>query len=114
MISLKWTKIEPDVILFYLNSAQLMRCLHGSTYKTGEPVTSSFSGRAGSCTEGVLGAYLDQSPKVVVPGNRDLVWASFQDYEMVYAIPSSHIKDLMEGLTKTRKSGIRARGKNFK
>ncbi len=104
---LEWTKIEPDVILFYLNPAQLMRCLHGSTYKTGEPVTSSFSGRAGSCTEGVLGAYLDQSPKVVVPGNGDRVWASVQDHEMVYAIPSSHLKDLMEGLAKTHERGVR-------
>ncbi len=104
---LEWTKIEPDVILFYLNPAQLMRCLHGSTYRTGIPITGSFSGRAGSCTEGVLGAYLDQSPKVVVPGNGDRVWASVQDHEMAYVVPSSHLKDLIEGLGKTHERGIR-------
>lgn len=104
---LEWTKIEPDVILLYLNPAQLMRCLHGSTYRTGLPITSSFSGRAGSCTEGVLGAYLDQLPKVVVPGNGDRVWASVQDHEMAYVIPSFHLKDLIEGLAKTHERGIR-------
>lgn len=104
---LEWTKIEPDVILLYLNPAQLMRCLHGSTHKTGLPITSSFSGRAGSCTEGVLGAYLDQFPKVVVPGNGDRVWASVQDHEMAYVVPSSHLKDLIEGLAKTHERGIR-------
>jgi len=34
---LEWTKIEPDVILIYLNPAQLMRCFHGSTQRTGQP-----------------------------------------------------------------------------
>ena len=104
---LEWSKIEPDVILIYLNPAQLMRCLHGSTQRTGQPVSSTFSGRAASCTEGVLGAFLDQSPKVVVPGNGDRVWATTQDHEMAYAIPSSHLKDLVEGLAKTHEKGIR-------
>ncbi len=104
---LEWTKIDPDVILIYLNPAQLMRCIHGSTHRTGLPITSSFSGRAGSCAEGVLGAYLDQSPKVVLPGNGDRVWATAQDHEMVYAIPSSHLRDLVEGLAKTHERGIR-------
>jgi uncharacterized protein (DUF169 family) len=104
---LEWTKIEPEVILIYLNPAQLMRCLHGSTQRTGKPITSSFSGRAASCTEGVLGAFLDQSPKVVVPGNGDRVWATVQDHEMAYAFPASHLKDLVEGLAKTHEKGIR-------
>jgi uncharacterized protein (DUF169 family) len=101
------TKIEPDVILMYLNPAQLMRCLHGSTYHTGMPVACSFSGRAASCTEGVIASFLDQSPKVVVPGNGDRVWATAQDHEMVYALPASHLKDLVEGLAKTHERGIR-------
>ncbi len=104
---LERSKIVPDVILTYLNPAQLMRCLHGSTYHTGIPVTSSFSGRAASCTEGVIAAFLDQSPKVVVPGNGDRVWATAQDHEMVYALPASQLKNLVEGLVKTHERGIR-------
>jgi uncharacterized protein (DUF169 family) len=101
------TKIKPDVILMYLNPAQLMRCLHGSTYHSGKPITCSFSGRAASCTEGVIAAFLDQSPKVVVPGNGDRVWATAQDHEMVYTLPASHLKDLVEGLARTHEKGIR-------
>ena len=104
---LEWTKIVPDVILIYLNPAQLMRCIHGSTQRTGQPITCSFSGRAASCTEGVLGAFLDQSPKVVVPGNGDRVWATVQDHEMAYALPASHLEDLVQGLAKTHERGIR-------
>ena len=104
---LEWTKVVPEVILIYLNPAQLMRCLHGSTQRTGEPVTSSFTGRAATCTEGVLGAFLDQSPKVVVPGNGDRVWATAQDHEMAYALPAAHLIDLVQGLEKTHQRGIR-------
>jgi uncharacterized protein (DUF169 family) len=104
---LEWTKVKPDVVLIYLNPAQLMRCLHGSTWHTGRPIAGSFSGRAASCTEGILGAFLDQTPKVVVPGNGDRVWAAAQDHEMVYALPASHLEALVQGLSKTHAKGIR-------
>ena len=99
--------LKEAVILIYLNPAQLMRCLHGSTQRTGEPVTSAFTGRAATCTEGVLAAYLEQSPKVVVPGNGDRVWAAAQDHEMAYALPAAHLIDLAQGLEKTHQRGIR-------
>jgi uncharacterized protein (DUF169 family) len=99
--------MTPDVVLTFLNPAQLMRCLHGSIYRTGKPVESSFWGGAASCTEGVLGALLDQLPKVVVPGNGDRVWGTAQDHEMAYAFPASHLGDLVEGLAASHKGGIR-------
>jgi len=66
---LEWTKIDPDVILIYVNPAQLMRLIHVATHRTRKSIESCFSGRAASCTEGVLGAFLDKTLKVVVPGN---------------------------------------------
>jgi uncharacterized protein (DUF169 family) len=104
---LEWTKVEPDVVLIYLNPAQLMRCLPGSTWHTGRPITGSFSGCVASCTEGILGAFLDQTPKVVVPGNGDRVWAATQDHEMMYALPASHLETMVRGLSKTHEKGIR-------
>ncbi len=104
---LERTKVEPDVVLVYVNPAQMMRLIHGVTYHTGKPMVSSFSGRAASCTEGVLGAYLDNEPKVVVPGNGDRVWATCQDYEMVMAIPAKKLAEVVEGLEKTHEKGIR-------
>jgi uncharacterized protein (DUF169 family) len=104
---LERTKVEPDVILIYVTPAQMMRLIHGATYHTGRPVESSFSGRAASCTEGVLGAYLDDAPKVVVPGNGDRVWASCQDHEMIMAVPGSRLAEVVEGLEKTHRKGIR-------
>ena len=100
-------KVEPDVVLVYVNPAQMMRLIHGATFREGTPVTGSFSGRAASCTEGVLGAYLDGECKVVVPGNGDRVWAGCQDHEMIMAIPSGKLADVVKGLEKTHQKGIR-------
>lgn len=104
---LERTKVEPDIVLIYVNPAQMMRLIHGATYHTGKPLTCSFSGRAASCTEGVIGAYLDEDAKVVVPGNGDRVWATCQDHEMVMAINAIRLPELLEGLEKTHNMGVR-------
>jgi uncharacterized protein (DUF169 family) len=104
---LEKTKIEPDVVLIYVNPAQLMRLVHGATHSAGTPLMSSFSGRAGSCTEGVIAAYQDKEPKIVVPGNGDRVWATCQDHEMLMAIPSQQVDRIVNGLEETHKRGIR-------
>jgi len=104
---LEWTKLEPDIILMYVNPAQLMRLAHAATYKKGTPIGGSFAGRAGSCTEGVIGAFLDKTPKIVLPGNGDRVWAACQDHEMIMALPGSFLADLVDGLEKTHQKGIR-------
>lgn len=104
---LEWTKVIPHVVLVYASPAQVMRLIHGATYHSGKPLVCSFSGRAASCTEGVIGAYLDNAPKVVVPGNGDRVWGTCQDHEMVMAIPASRLDEIVEGLEKTHKTGVR-------
>lgn len=104
---LERTQRAPDVVLIYANPAQVMRLIHGLTYHEGKPIDGRFSGRAASCTEGVLGAYLDQSPKVVVPGNGDRVWAACQDHEMLVAVPARQLERLVEGLEKTHQTGVR-------
>jgi uncharacterized protein (DUF169 family) len=104
---LEKTKVEPDVVLIYVNPAQLMRLVHGATHRSGMPVEGSFSGRAGSCTEGVIAAYQDETPKIVVPGNGDRVWAACQDHEMMMAVPAGVLDEIVEGLEKTHEKGIR-------
>lgn len=104
---LERTKVEPDVILIYVNAAQMMRLIHGATYRAGTSIHSNFSGRASSCTEGVIAAYLDGELKVVVPGNGDRVWATCQDYEMLMAIPAEKLVEVVEGLERTHQKGIR-------
>ena len=101
------TRIEPDVVMVFCNAAQLMRLVHGATQATGVSVQSVSSGRAGTCTEGVLQTFKTGQPKVVLPGNGDRVWAMAQDDEMAFAIPSSWLDPVIRGLEATYQMGVR-------
>jgi len=104
---LERTKIEPDMVMIFCNPAQLMRLVHGATQETGVAVQSVFSGRGGTCTEGVLQTFKAGKPKVVLPGNGDRVWAMVQDNEMVFTIPANWLDPVINGLEATHQTGIR-------
>ncbi len=104
---LERTKVEPDLVMIFCSPAQLMRLVHGATQETGVAVQSIFNGRAGTCTEGVLQTFKTRTPKVVLPGNGDRVWALVQDEEMVFTIPASWLDSVIKGLEATHQTGIR-------
>ena len=104
---LEWTKIDPDLVMIFCNPAQLMRLVHGATQETGVSVQSIFSGRGGTCTEGVLQTFKTREPKVVLPGNGDRVWAMVQDGEIVFTIPANWLDPVIRGLEATHQTGVR-------
>jgi len=104
---LERTKIEPDLVMIFCNPAQLMRLVHAATQETGVALQSIFSGRGGTCTEGVLQTFKAGKPKVVLPGNGDRVWAMVQDNEMVFTIPANWLDPVIRGLEATHQTGIR-------
>jgi len=104
---LERTRIDPDLVMIFCNPAQLMRLVHGATQETGVAVQSMFSGRGGTCTEGVLQAFKTGEPKVVLPGNGDRVWAMVQDEEMVFTIPADWLDPVIRGLEATHQTGVR-------
>jgi len=104
---LERTKIDPDLVMIFCNPAQLMRLVHGATQEAGVAVQSVFSGRGGTCTEGVLQTFKTREPKVVLPGNGDRVWAMVQDEEMVFTIPANWLDPVIRGLEATHQTGVR-------
>ncbi len=104
---LERTRIDPDLVMIFCNPAQLMRLVHGATQETGVIVQSMFSGRGGTCTEGVLQTFKTGKPKVVLPGNGDRVWALVQDDEMAFTIPASWLDPVIRGLEATHQTGVR-------
>jgi len=104
---LERTRIEPDLVMIFCNAAQLMRLVHGATQEIGVPLQSIFSGRGGTCTEGVLQTFKSHQPKVVLPGNGDRVWAMVQDGEMAFTIPAKLLDSVINGLEATHQAGIR-------
>jgi len=104
---LERTKIDPDLVMIFCNPAQLMRLVHGATQETGVIVQSVFSGRGGTCSEGLLQTFKTGVPKVVLPGNGDRVWAMVQDGEMAFTIPADWLDPGIRGLEATHQTGIR-------
>lgn len=104
---LERTKVEPDLVMMFCNPAQAMRLVHGATQETGVSVHSVFSGRGGTCTEGVLQTFKTKEPKVVLPGNGDRVWAMVQDDELAFTIPASLLDQVIKGLEATHQTGVR-------
>lgn len=92
------TRIIPDVILVYGNSAQIMRLIQGTVYKKGKALTSEFAGLAGSCNGGFLRAFNTGEYQVVIPGTGDRAFALTSDDEILFAIPAAKAEEIISGM----------------
>lgn len=97
---------EPEVILIYGNSSQIMRLLNGRLYKEGGELKSSFSGRA-DCTDIAIKTIQTNECQVILPCYGDRVFGLTQDYEMAFTIPYSKAEMVIEGVKASHKGGTR-------
>jgi len=97
---LAWTKVKPDLTLIYCNSAQAMRLIQATVFKTGERVASALSGLGASCMEGALKTFLTKKPGLVIPGGGDRIFAVTQDDEVIFTLPSEMLEDTIGSLKK--------------
>lgn len=103
---------EPETLLFYGNSAQVMRAVTASLYKTGGAITSTTTGRA-DCADIVIRTAREQRPQVILPCLGDRIFGQVQDHEMAFTTPWNLVPDLLEGLEGTHKGGVRYPIPNF-
>lgn len=99
--------INPDVIVFYANTAQTMRMVQAFLYHEGGEFNFKSSGDAGVCSRGVAETYKTQKPVIEIPCLGDRRFAMAQDSEMIVAFPCSQAERVIEGLSATHKAGIR-------
>jgi len=97
---------EPDVILIYGDSAQVMRLVHAALWEEGGTLTSSFMGRY-DCADYTVGVTNSGKCQVILPCNGDRVFGFVQDFEMAFAIPSNQVEKIITGLQGTHKGGVR-------
>jgi len=88
---------EPDLVMIYCNSVQLLRLLLGIAYKDGRDVTSRLSGHA-ACVYGVVPAIQTGKCQVSVPCRGDRIHAGAQDDEVIFTVPKGRLEDLILGL----------------
>jgi uncharacterized protein (DUF169 family) len=106
MAPLNRATFEPDVLLIYGNSAQVMRLVQAALYKSGGKLTSSFGGRL-DCADIIVTTMKTQECQVILPCTGDRFFAQTQDHEMAFTIPGSKIAEVMEGLQQTHRHGVR-------
>lgn len=97
---------EPETLLIYGNSAQVMRAITGALYKTGGAITSTTTGRA-DCADIVIRTAKEGKPQFILPCLGDRIFGQVQDGEMAFTTPWAKVPELIEGLEGTHKGGIR-------
>lgn len=97
--SLEYPSTEPDVVMVYGTPAQMVKLVTGYVYKTGDKVSLSASGKAGSCS-GVAEAMISDEPKLILPGLGDRIVGHTEDYEMAFVIPRKWIGKIIDGMEK--------------
>jgi len=100
-------KVEPDVVQIYCLPAQAMRLTQAYLYMKGGILEFTDAGRFGSCHLGVIKTYQTNEPQLIILGNGDRVWGGAEDYEVMFSIPKSKLKMMIEGLEVTHKAGLR-------
>ena len=88
---------EPDVVMIYCNSAQLVVLLMAREYKTGENLPTALSGHA-ACVYGLVPAIKDGIYQVAVPCRGDHITAMAGDDEMIFTVPIHKFDEFMKGL----------------
>jgi uncharacterized protein (DUF169 family) len=97
---------EPDLVVIYGNSAQVMRLVTAALYKRGGRITSSFSGRI-DCADIIIQTMHTQDCQVILPCYGDRIFAQTEDSEMAFTIPRARIPEVIDGLKGTHKGGVR-------
>jgi uncharacterized protein (DUF169 family) len=93
------TNFEPDAVVIYCNSLQLLRLILAAAYKDGRDIVSRLSGHA-ACVYAVVPPILTGKYYVAVPCRGDRSRAGAQDDEMIFTIPVERLEDLVTGLGK--------------
>ncbi|MFX1514871.1 MAG: DUF169 domain-containing protein [Promethearchaeota archaeon] len=97
---------DPDFILIYGNSAQIMRIIQGALWQEGGRMTISTFGDA-VCADIISKTYLTGKVQVAIPCLGDRRFGLAKDTDLVASIPMGEIDSVKEGLEGTHKFGSR-------
>lgn len=97
---------QPDLVVMYGDSAQVMRMVQACTFEDGGQLTSTASGGA-DCSEIITQTMQTDQCQFVLPCNGDRVFGMTQDHEMAFAMPASKIDTTIRGLKHTHDMGQR-------
>lgn len=97
---------KPDLYIIYGNSAQIMRLIQSTLYKTGGRVKSSSSGRI-DCGDEIIETLKSKECRYIIPCYGDRLFGLASDNEIAFTVPYERVDDIIYGLEGTHKGGIR-------
>ncbi|MFX1393725.1 MAG: DUF169 domain-containing protein [Promethearchaeota archaeon] len=97
---------DPNLILIWGNSAQIMRIIQGSLWKEGGRISmSTFCD--GVCADTISKAYITGELQIAFPCLGDRRYGKATDSDLIASIPFGRVNEILEGMEKTHKAGTR-------
>ena len=97
---------QPDAIVIYANSAQVMRLVQAATNAGGDELSATSAGGM-DCSDIMARTMLTDQCQFILPSGGDRVFGLTQDHEMLFTIPFSKIETVVKGLETTHRAGFR-------
>ena len=94
---------EPDIMVMYGTTAQVMRVIQGYLYKKGGRVHFSTGGEWSLCADAIAQSYISNDIALGMPCFGDRKTALAQEDEVTVAFPSSMYDQILEGMRQTAK-----------
>jgi uncharacterized protein (DUF169 family) len=98
---------NPDVVLLFVDGAQMTRLIYASTYQTGERLNISTAAECGTCGEGVAAAFVKDKPTVSFPCYGTRRFALAEDNELIFSFPFRYAEEILRSLDITQKGGFK-------
>jgi len=92
---------EPDLVVLYGNTAQVMRIIQGYLYEKGGRVQFSTGGEWSLCADAIAQAYVTQDIALGLPCFGDRKTALAQEDEITIAFPYNMYEKILEGIKAT-------------
>jgi len=98
--------VNPDVVSFFGNTAQIHRIVQAYTWNLGERLTFSASGQDW-CADALVAPILTGKPHIAFACRGSLICAWPSDNELSIGVPAAELERILEGLEFQHKGGVR-------
>jgi uncharacterized protein (DUF169 family) len=105
---LETASFEPDLVLIYMNSAQLRSCLLAIKYTEGALVRSEFD-PIDSCVFGTIPTLLTGEYRITMPDPGDYERAMASADEIILTVSAAKVESLVAGLQRFQQRGTTSR-----
>ena len=106
--SLDRANFEPDAIVIYGNSAQIMRLVQAvKRGPDGPGNVNAVATGSSDCGDVAARTLLSGECQFILPSGGDRVFGLTQDHEVIFTIPKTMVEAVLKGLESTHKAGFR-------